>query len=65
MQDTITRAIADRWAGEKCYLNGAPATVRGRLLPFAKITPQDERLAAVEYSWHTVQRIMERGGFFD
>ncbi len=66
MHDTITKAIADRWAGEKCHLNGAPSKITGRLNKFATIAPLNIAIASVEFNWHTVNRVMlEKGGFFE
>lgn len=49
--------IADKWAGQACTLNGKPATVLGRMQPFAVVVcyPDGERY---EWSWETVDRIM-------
>lgn len=64
--DAITRAIADRWAGEPCYLDGAPAKITGRLNAYGTVAPLDVGLGKVEHSWHTINRVMrERGGFFE
>ena len=56
-QDTITEIIADRWAGETCWLNGKEAKVTGRLNRFATVGTLDGS-QRFEYSWHTVNRVM-------
>lgn len=56
--------IADKWAGEPCTLNGMPATITGRLLAFGRVRPLDTRFGGVEYSWETIDRIMDKGGAF-
>ena len=56
-QDTIVEAIANRWAGKPCYLNDKPAKIVGRLNPFATVATMDGS-QSVEFSWHTINRIM-------
>ena len=63
--DTITRAIADKWTGQRCYLNGAPARIVGRLNDFGIVAPDNPSVPSLEYSWHTINRVMEKGGFFE
>lgn len=61
-----------KWIGSECSLDGFPATVVGRMEPFATIrsldyasTPTSVRGKAVEFAWETVDRIMtEKGGEF-
>ena len=50
--------LANQWTGKACELDGQPARIVGRLLPFAKIAPDNPNLSSVEYSWETVNRIM-------
>lgn len=73
-------ALANRWTCAECTLNGQPAIIRGRLLPFAMVVPLDrvpdgakiipsalQRSAGpgIEYSWHAVDHVMrERAGAF-
>lgn len=52
------RLAADRWTGEDCKLNGFPARVAGRLLPFGHVVTDDLNHRA-EYSWETIDRIMQ------
>ena len=59
---SITQWIANRYAGKRCYLNGAPAKIIGRLCAQAWIAPLNTALAPVQYSWHTVQRVMRQAG---
>ena len=65
MHDTITKAIANQFAGESCYLDGTPAKVTGRLNAYATIAPLNSAVASVEFSWHTVNRIMRRDRYFE
>ncbi len=57
MAKTLTskRAIADQYAGDDCTLNGEPARILGRLLPFARIRSDSQE---VEYAWETVALVM-------
>ena len=62
-------AIAERYAGAPCHLDGRPARVTGRMLRFALIAvlePLDGGTTYnVEYSWPAVEHIMEdRAGWF-
>ncbi len=63
MPESMRRAIADRWTGERCYLDGAPAKVIGRLLPFARIVTNDGA-RSYEWAWQTVNTIMQRDRCF-
>lgn len=62
MLDTYTQPIADRWAGEHCYVEIAgveyPAKIAGKLLPIGSVAPIDSRIPAVSFSWHVIGRIM-------
>lgn len=62
--DKMQQRLADKWAGERCYLNGAPAKVCGRLNRFATIAALDSD-ASAEFAWHTVNAVMNRGRFFE
>ena len=62
--DPIQKEIAKQFTGESCYLDGAPAKVTGRLNAFATIAPLNPALPSVEYSWHTVNRIMRKDRYF-
>ena len=65
MNESIRQAIADQWTGKACYLDGAPAIIAGRLLPFAKVATLDGK-RSLEWAWHTVNRVMrDRHGFFE
>lgn len=64
-RDPIARAISERWTGERCYLDGAPARIVGRLNRFATVAPDNPDVPAIDYSWHTVNRVMERGRYFE
>ena len=55
--------LATKYAGMDCTLDGKPARVYGRKLIFAIIAQFDSSLE-VEYSWPTVDRIMQAGGQF-
>lgn len=57
MQDTITRAAAELWTGTHCYLDDKPAKITGRLNAYATVATMDGK-QAVEFAWHTVNRIM-------
>jgi hypothetical protein len=57
------QAIADRWTGERCTLNGLPAKITGRLLKFGFVSPFDDNYAA-EFPWETIDRVMAKGGKF-
>lgn len=58
MTDREKRAVAEKWSGEDCTLNGKPARVTGRLEPFASVRGDDGITLAV-YSWEAVSRVME------
>ncbi len=55
--DAERRAIADRFTGFRCTLDGKPAIVCGRLNRFATIATLDGALS-VEFCWETVNRVM-------
>lgn len=55
--------IANKYAGESCQLDGLPAVIQGRLLPFAHVRTIDMSKEA-EYSWQTILLVMENGGGF-
>jgi hypothetical protein len=59
------KAIADQYSGAACYLDGVPAKIVGRANEFATVAALNSA-AAVQYSWHAVNRIMrDRGRFFE
>lgn len=60
---SLRQVLADRWTGARCTLNGKPAVIRGRLLPFASVAYLNTPVS-VEYTWETVNRVMLRGGNF-
>lgn len=62
--DTIRKAIADQFAGQACYLDGAPAKIMGRLERFAIVATLDPSGPRVEYDWHTVNLVMRRDRYF-
>lgn len=49
--------LADEYAGQGCYLNGKPAKITGRLLPYAYITALPDG-PSYEFAWETVDYIM-------
>jgi hypothetical protein len=60
--DRSTRSpIAERFTCADCTLNGHSARIKGRLLNYAVVTPDDQSIATAEFSWHTVERIMTEG----
>ena len=59
----MSNPALDKYAGAVCTLDGKPAKIAGRLLPFAKVAQIDSALE-VEFSWSTVDRIMQAGGEF-
>jgi hypothetical protein len=62
-RDRETRAFADQWTGLRCWLDGEPAMVCGRLNTFATVVTMDNA-KAIQFSWHTVNRIMNGTGEF-
>ena len=59
----MQQQVKDEYAGRRCTLDGHPAKITGRLLPFAIVGTHFGGLAA-EYSWEAVVRIMAKGGDF-
>jgi len=59
----LTQVEKDELVGTKCFLNGKPAQIYGRLLDFP-IVAQINNLLEVEYTWKTVQRIINDDGKF-
>ena len=55
------REIADAYAGKDCTLDGEPARIVGRCLPFARVRSDTQD---VEFAWETIRRVMEEGGRF-
>jgi len=64
MTATERKRIANKYAGKRCTLNGQAATVTGRLNRFAKVVRLQDTELGTEWSWETVERIMEKGGKF-
>lgn len=60
---SILKAMREQWSGAHCVLDGKPALVAGRLEPFATIATVDGS-QAIQFAWHTVNRIMRRDGQF-
>lgn len=56
-------SMANKYAGCVCTLDGKPAKISGRLLPFARVA-QIASALEVEFSWVVVDRIMREGGEF-
>lgn len=64
-QDPQTRILADKWAGHRCYIDGMSAVIVGRLNAFATVAPDNHyNHPGYEFSWHTVNRIMQRDRYF-
>jgi hypothetical protein len=61
--ETVQR-IKDRWVGENCFLSGLPAKITGGRSDFATVAPLDPKYGTVEYSWQTVDRIMQGDRYF-
>lgn len=62
--EPTTRQIADSYAGCACTLDGKPAKITGRLLPFARVGLMEGSLN-VEFAWQTVRLVMtEQNGAF-
>ena len=55
--------IANLYAGKQCTLDGAPASILGRMNRFATIASLNSALRA-EYAWETVARVMAKDGAF-
>jgi hypothetical protein len=51
------KAIADRFSGRACLLDGETAKIEGRLNNFATVARLDNK-GSVEFSWNAVERIM-------
>ena len=60
----VWQALAERWAGSVCTLDGKEARVVGRLNEFATVR-QVKGKAEADFSWFTVDRIMvfKKGAF--
>jgi len=57
--------LADKWAGEKCFLNGKPAKILGRLNRVATIAILPDG-PSEQFSWQQVERTMRKHfGNFD
>ena len=67
---TRIESHSERYAGERCTLNGQDAIIGGRLCDFARVStlPPKNRKGYTpmqgEWAWDTVHRIMENGGAF-
>ena len=49
--------IAEKYAGEDCFLDDEPAVVQGRLLKFAEVKSLTSSKEAT-FSWEAVERVM-------
>lgn len=56
-------AIADRWAGAACMLDGKPAKVTGRLNQHATVAVLPDGYHC-EFTWRQVDNVMTSGGRF-
>jgi|TARA_Y100000310_G_scaffold197133_1_gene197209 hypothetical protein len=56
------QALADRFAGEPCTLDGEPAKIVGRQCKFATVATLRPSGPTAQFSWQTVQRRMVVGG---
>ena len=56
-------AIAEKYSGAECTLDGHRARVRGKLCDFAKVG-QCPSGPEYDFAWPTVARVMENGGKF-
>lgn len=65
MTESIIRMIADKWVGERCYLNGAPAKIVGRLNRVGTVAPLDASLPDESWSWPAINRIMLTSKYFE
>ncbi len=61
---TSTRKLADKWAGHECEIIDSKtgleykARIMGRLNDFATVGAINELNVKCEYSWHTVDHVM-------
>ena len=62
--NTTQKTSAEKYAGEICTLDGEPARIVGRLLPFATVRTIRDGGPSFDYAWETVARVMENGGKF-
>ena len=62
--NTTQKTSAEKYAGEICTLDGEPARIVGRLLPFATVRTIRDGGPSFDYAWETVARVMENGGIF-
>jgi hypothetical protein len=66
MKPNLTQAIAQKYAGAACTLDGWEAKVMGRNLPVATVAALDMAGPSAQFSWDAVRRVMEKmGGRFE
>ncbi len=56
--DSQRKAIADKWCGEACTLNGKPAKIVGSANTFMKIVPLDSSVGGFEWPFETIDETM-------
>ena len=56
-----TSQIAEQWTGEQCTLDEMPATVNGKLEPYATVANKEY---TAQFSWQAVNRIMQQDRSF-
>lgn len=52
-------AIAERWAGEPCTLNGRPAKITGSAHDAGSVGTLDPTGPKAQWSWPAIDRIMQ------
>jgi hypothetical protein len=60
MCDAQKTSLMDRSLDYKLTVNGHPATICGRLNPFAMVVALDGSGVKAEYAWDTVKRILDK-----
>jgi len=56
MIDTLQK---EKFLAATITLNGKPARIYGRLLPYAIVRPKDNQNVRVEYAWETVAHVIQ------
>jgi hypothetical protein len=66
MRYESTHALALRWVGAKCWLNGMPAVIVGRLFRVALVCAIDPTEGELACPWHHINQMMLlcKGNFF-
>ena len=59
-----TDTLANRWAGERCYLDGRPAKITGRLNPVATVAVLPDG-PTCEFFWGHVDKVKRNNQQFD